>query len=198
MLGYHFPRRGPHRPRFQGGVVISFPSARQCVGVVDLRGEDGVLLDRSAPPRTDDRGELVEWIQISSCPSPSRSRTSASSTSPCRSSRSPERDSPDCLSQMGQVEAAEHAVPVSVIALGSPDCAASGRGQVSPAAQEEGKRLHLLVHPVGLGVLHQEVAPVDPGSGRRRAGHPALARSRSSRSSAALHREGVTSLHLPV
>ena len=103
---------------------------------------------------------------------------------PRTASASPRRSSalgqgqiaPDRLSQVGQVQSAEHAVPVGVVALRPADGAA-GRRRIAPLpATERGERLHLLVHPVGLGVLDQEVAPVGaPDQRAVGARHPRLA-----------------------
>src|SRR6202022_3105438 len=75
---------------------------------------------------------------------------------------------PDCFPQVGQIQTSEYAVPIGVVALRSSECA-PGSGRISAGPAQEGERLHLLVHPIGLGVLHQEIAPVsasDQGSVR--------------------------------
>ena len=82
---------------------------------------------------------------------------------------------PDRVSQMRQVEAAEDAVPVGVVALGPAD-GATRRGRIAMPARQRAQRHHLLVHPVRFGILDQEVAPVRAANERAvGAGHTGLA-----------------------
>ena len=60
---------------------------------------------------------------------------------------------PDRVTEMGQIESAEYAVPIGVVALRAPDGAASGR-RIAPAARQVRERHHRLMHAVRLGVLH--------------------------------------------
>src|SRR2546428_8442436 len=63
--------------------------------------------------------------------------------------------SPDRRPQVWQVEATEHPVPVSVVALGAADGAARRR-RIPPVAAQGGQRQHLLVHPIRLGGLDRK------------------------------------------
>ncbi len=66
---------------------------------------------------------------------------------------------PDRIAKVGQIEPAEDTVPVRVVALRSPDGTSSLR-VVPSGATERGESLHLLVHPIRLGVLHLKISPV--------------------------------------
>ncbi len=66
---------------------------------------------------------------------------------------------PERRAEMRQVEPAEDAMPVGIIALGPPDGPAC-RGRVAAFPAERGEREHRLVQPIRFGVFRQEVAPV--------------------------------------
>src|SRR6266550_6800875 len=68
---------------------------------------------------------------------------------------------------MREVEAAEYAVPVGVVALGAADGPPSLWG-VATTVRQRGQRHHHFVHAVRLGVLHQEMVPVSAPHERRR------------------------------
>src|SRR5829696_990881 len=68
---------------------------------------------------------------------------------------------PDRFPEVGEVQAAEYSMPISIVTLSPSDCAA-GQGWVAGLAEQDRERLHFLVHPVGLRILHQEVAPMRP------------------------------------
>src|SRR5437899_11483186 len=76
---------------------------------------------------------------------------------------------PDRTAQMRQVETAEHAVPVGVVALRPPN-GPPRLGRIAAAAREGRKREHRLMHPVCLGVLDEEMVPVSPPHERCRGG----------------------------
>jgi hypothetical protein len=81
---------------------------------------------------------------------------------------------PDRGPQVRQVQSAEHAMPVGVVALGAADGAPRGRRVAALAAQRR-QRQHLLVHAVRLGVLHEEVPPMAAAhEGAVGTGHPFL------------------------
>src|SRR5688572_4482279 len=60
---------------------------------------------------------------------------------------------------MRQVQSAEHSMPVGVVALGPSDRSARGL-RVAPLTADEREPLHFLVHPVGLRVFREKIAPV--------------------------------------
>src|SRR2546422_7560850 len=66
---------------------------------------------------------------------------------------------PDRLPEMREVQPSEHAMPVRVVALRTADRLARCR-RVARAPAQRGQGLHLLVHPVRLGIAHEEIAPV--------------------------------------
>src|SRR5688572_544200 len=67
--------------------------------------------------------------------------------------------SPYLGSEERQVQSAEDSVPVRIIALRTSD-RATRRGRIATLATQFRQCEHLLVHPVRLRILHQEVAPM--------------------------------------
>ena len=68
---------------------------------------------------------------------------------------------------MREIEAAEYAVPVGVVALGAAD-GPPGLWGIATTVRQRGQRHHHFVHAVRLGVLHQEMVPVSPPHERSR------------------------------
>src|SRR5437867_11069518 len=68
---------------------------------------------------------------------------------------------------MREIEAAEYAVPVGVVALGAAD-GPPGLWGIATTVRQRGQRHHHFVHAVRLGVLHQEMVPVSAPHERRR------------------------------
>src|SRR5439155_16403304 len=166
-------RRPVSRPRvrlfdpLERELVIGLTPPCQHIGVVDPGTEQGVLLDRAATVRADENGECrrmdpdllepvtveIELLDLQGGAAPQlafRQREIA----------------PDGLAQVWEVQPSEHAVPVRVVALRAADRLARRR-RVAAAPAQGGQALHLLVHPVRLGIAHEEIAPVRPPDQRR-------------------------------
>ncbi len=153
-----FATHGRHR--FQ---VIRLATSGQDGGQVHPVANVGQLLDRSrhasAPPR---------WIgshRGSRLPRRHRDRCRASrprATSPVPQHRLREgKLIPERPAEERQVESAEHPMPVGIVALCPAD--RSSRFRRFPAlSAEPRKQQHLLVQPICLGILDEEVAPVRP------------------------------------
>ena len=150
-------RRGvPDRP-----LVVGLATAGERVGVVHRRGEDGV--SSTAPPRAraDDSAEnCSEWTHSSSWPSPSMSTTRTQRLARAAACLRPRRDfarSP----RAGTADTARRRRRAS-----RRRCTARDRSRDAPSGgsprvtAERGERQHLLVHPVRLRILDEEVAPV--------------------------------------
>ena len=121
-----WPRPGPvlrfRRGALQGQVVVGLPPAGQHIGVVDSAAEDGVLLDRGSARRAHDRGKrgrvqpdlvMAVAVEIEHLP--------GEPLAPAELAFREGQLAPDGVAKVRQVQAAEHAVPIRVVALGTAD-----------------------------------------------------------------------------
>ena len=147
-------------------LMIGFPPAGQYVRVIESRPKHGVLLDRAAAVRTHERGEIggvnpdfLESVAIQV------EALDLKRLAPPQLRLGQREVAPDRVAEVGEVEAAEHAVPVGVVALRPRDRLPRLDG-IAAAAAQGGEGHHFLVHAVRFGVAHEEVAPMRPAEQR--------------------------------
>lgn len=144
----------------QRRLVIWLPAAREGIGVVGTGRKNGEFLDGPAAGGADQGGELIRvdpdlFVPITVEVYHLRRQVLSAPELALGKRQAP----PDGLPEVRQVQSTEHTVPVGIVALRPPDGTASRTG-IARAAAEQRQGLHLLVHSVRLGVLHQEIAPV--------------------------------------